>query len=104
VHPNVFGVQNPHDRWKKVYLTRGAATQAMFRGYLAAWRQQLDYFFAAKPAEKKQIVAAAGWRVIEYRLTACGKQEAARLTEAEVEGGGKVESFEEEPKGQHWGE
>jgi hypothetical protein len=82
MHPNVFGVQNPHGRWKKVYLSHGAATQAMFPGYLVnleptTWRQQWDYFFAAKLAEKKQIVAAAGWRVIEYRLTPCGKWEAA---------------------------
>jgi hypothetical protein len=92
MHPNVFGVHNPHGRWKKIYLTRGAATHAMFRGYLVnlgpTWRQHGNYFFAAKLAEKKQIVADAGWRVIEYRLTVCGKAEAAL---------GKVETFEEEP-------
>jgi hypothetical protein len=59
----------------------------MFRGYRAhlestTWQQQLDNFFAAKLAEKKQIVAAAGWRVIEYRLTPCGKWEAAGFAEA----------------------
>ncbi|MGO9134460.1 MAG: hypothetical protein ACLP8A_10485 [Methylovirgula sp.] len=74
MHANVFGIEDPrHHIWKKVFITRGAATQAVFRGYLThleneTWRESGDRFFAAKLAEKKQIVADAGWQIIEYRL------------------------------------
>ncbi len=70
---NVFGVSHPKIKWSKIYRTRGAATSAMFRGYIvhlevATWREEFDQFSAANTTDKKRIAGAAGWRVVEYRL------------------------------------
>lgn len=84
MHANVFGIEDPrHHIWKKVFITRGAATQAVFRGYLThleneTWRKVRGSLLRGKACGEKANSRGCG--MADHRIPACRSARASTMS------------------------